>query len=1002
MLSLGKLAAGQQQYYEAEVARGLEEYYSGEKEAPGEWMGAAAGRLGLEGEVGSVDFERVLSHEDPATGAPLACGRVQPKVVGFDATFSAPKSVSLLYGVGSPEVSNEVRNAHDAAVAAAVSVLEVHAAVGRRGAAGCWSVAGEGLVGAAFRHRTSRAGDPQLHTHVVVPNLVQAASDGRWSALDAARGLYPWARPVGHLYEAQLRWELTRRLGVGWGPVRNGIAEVDGIPRPVLEEFSTRRREISDHLAERVLSSARSAQIAAYATRRAKDRTTAPHSLFEEWRAKAAALGVTATSLDGVCHRSSLEPPVPGSPEAAALFAVLAGPEGVTARRSTFTYGRLLEAVCDRLPGGGRVEDVVALADGFLRSGHVVELDPGEQAVARRADGRPIPGLDTEPRWTTQEMVATEQRVLDAVARGQGAQAGTVRPDLVQAALARRPELAGEQSAMVEHLCGSGNGVDVVIGLAGAGKTTALAIAADAWRRAGYRVTGAALAARTALALQEATGAESLTMVRLLGRLDRGELVLTLGDVVLVDEAGMVGTRHLARLVDHADGAGAKLVLIGDPRQLPELDAGGTLRALEHRTGAVALTVNRRQQQPWERRALADFRHGNPAHALAAYRTNDRIHTTSDGDALRADLVAAWATDRRCGAALMVAGTRAEVEDLNRRARTLLQQTGEVGPDQVTLAGRCFAVGDTVLALRNDPAAGLLNGTRGRLEQIDTRRQVLVVRTDHDRGTVGVPFRYGNDGHLAHGYAMTVHKAQGVTADTCRVLVGDAMTREQLYTALSRGRSENHLYLEDPDRRALDRHARELTPTADQVLQSAVQRSGSQHMAIDDHGDRLVPHSALQAEQQRLQQIRSAQPHDPRRQLLALAEERQALRRQLSEINRTKTNVCRQLNDLGPFGRYLHSRTHATLEGQLRQLDNVADVHADRLGEVQAQRDQLQPALRRWTAWHADHKHDLDRLSALNLHIGITAALKHRPQERLLENRPPGISSEPPDMELSP
>lgn len=185
------------------------------------------------------------------------------------------------------------------------------------------------------------------------PNLVRATSDGRWSALDAARGLYPWARPVGHLYEAQLRWELSRRLGGGWGPVGNGIAEVDGVARPVLEAFSTRRREIREHLAERGLSSARSAQIATYATRRPKH-VTAVESLFDRWRPKAAELGTTARTLDGVCHHRSVEPPRPGSLEAAVLFADLAGPEGVTATRSTFTYGRLLEAVCDRLPAGGR------------------------------------------------------------------------------------------------------------------------------------------------------------------------------------------------------------------------------------------------------------------------------------------------------------------------------------------------------------------------------------------------------------------------------------------------------------------------------------------------------------------------------------------------------------------------------------------------------------------------------------------------------------------------
>ena len=151
-----------------------------------------------------------------------------PKVPGFDVTFCAPKSVSLLFALGEPEASNEVRNAADAAVAASMSVFEAEAARARRGQGGRERHQAEGFVGAAFRHRTSRAGDPHLHTHVVLANLVYCADDQRWSALDA-RAAVRVGQTVGHLYEAQLRGELTRRLGVAWGPMRNGIADIAGI-----------------------------------------------------------------------------------------------------------------------------------------------------------------------------------------------------------------------------------------------------------------------------------------------------------------------------------------------------------------------------------------------------------------------------------------------------------------------------------------------------------------------------------------------------------------------------------------------------------------------------------------------------------------------------------------------------------------------------------------------------------------------------------------------------
>ena len=188
MPSIGKLLPGRAEYYIGTVANGVEDYYTGAGEAPGQWIGTSADRLGLSGQVDAEQLHRVLDFKDPTTGERLTRGHAVPKVVGFETTFCDPKSVSLLFGLGDPEVSNEVRNAHDVAVARALEIYE-SIAQGRRGAGGHHTVEGEGFVGAAFRHRTSRNLDPHLHTHVVVANLVHAAEDDRWSALDG-RPLY--------------------------------------------------------------------------------------------------------------------------------------------------------------------------------------------------------------------------------------------------------------------------------------------------------------------------------------------------------------------------------------------------------------------------------------------------------------------------------------------------------------------------------------------------------------------------------------------------------------------------------------------------------------------------------------------------------------------------------------------------------------------------------------------------------------------------------------------
>ncbi len=264
-MSIGKLAVGQQQYYLDAVAA-QEDYYTASGEVPGRWLGSGCAELGVAGQVAPVDLHAVLSGLDPATLEPMgAANRRRP---GFDLTFSPPKSVSVLYALGGEEVAASVVAGHDAAVDAAVAYLERTAAWGRTGHDGLVRVATSGFVAAAFRHRTSRAGDPQVHTHVLVANLAHRA-DGRWGALDA-RALYHQAGCAGHLYRAVLRHELTTRLGVAWAEPIRGLAELAGIPSRVLRAFSRRRMEVVAAMVEAGVTSPRAAQVATLATRKAK------------------------------------------------------------------------------------------------------------------------------------------------------------------------------------------------------------------------------------------------------------------------------------------------------------------------------------------------------------------------------------------------------------------------------------------------------------------------------------------------------------------------------------------------------------------------------------------------------------------------------------------------------------------------------------------------------------------------------------------------------------
>ncbi|MGH9015363.1 MAG: MobF family relaxase [Acidimicrobiia bacterium] len=839
MLSLGKLAPGQQEYYLDTIARGAEEYYTGAKEAPGEWIGRSAERLVLFGEVDEVSLGRILEQRNPWTGERLTRAQGAPSVPGFDATFCAPKSVSLLFALGEPEASNEVRNAHDAAVSAALAVLEGEAARCRRGRGGTERHEAEGFVAAAFRHRTSRAGDPHLHTHVLVANLVYAPPDGRWSALDA-RGLYGWAKTVGYLYEAQLRAELTRRLAVDWTPVVNGIADVEGIPHEVLRAFSQRRQQIEMHMEEHGETGARAAQVATYATRAAKDVEVDPVNLLPEWRDRAERLGLDDAALAAVFGRgrSRRPAPVPGTIHAEALFRHLAMPTGLTAQAATFGRREVLEGICAALPEGATVTEVLRLADAFLASPHVVALGPCSGLrtcdVIRRGDGTLVASHADEERWTTPEMLATERRLLDLAVTRQRERVGIARDAHVRAAIGSRPWLSSEQIDMIRHLTSSGAGVDVVEGVAGSGKTSALCVARESWTASGKPVVGCALAARAAANLEQGTGIRSMTLDRLLGHLDHhGPSSLRASSVIVVDEAAMVGTRKLARLLDHAAAAGAKVVLVGDHHQLPEIDAGGAFAGLASRLNRTELVENRRQRVAWERAALAELRTGEPDHAFAAYQAHGRVHHERDTERLKERLVEDWWTARaRHHDSIMIAGRNTDVDDLNRRARHQLAASGHIGPDQIIAAGRAFAVGDEILATRNDYRLGVLNGTRATITGIDSTTGTITARTT-ERDLV-LPRTYADAGHLTHAYAVTFHKAQGITTTEAFVLADDTLDRERAYTGLSRGTQCNSLYVADPpDDRADERHASE--PVSDAVARArrTIARIRAEPMAID-------------------------------------------------------------------------------------------------------------------------------------------------------------------------
>jgi conjugative relaxase-like TrwC/TraI family protein len=824
VLNIGKLAAGQQAYY-LDLAR-VDDYYTGRGEAPGRWFGALAPALGLESVVDAGDLTALLEHRSPATGEKLNKARMP----GFDLTFRAPKSVSILYGLGEAgTVTGEVVAAHEAAVDAAIGYLERTVCRTRRFIdREITPVEGDGFVAAGFRHQTSRAGDPTLHTHVLVANATRTP-DGRWGALDA-RPIYDHAKTAGFLYQAQLRAELTRRLGVEWLPVAKGCADVAGIPRDLIDVFSQRRAEILDAMEARAEHSPRAAQIAALDTRKAKVYDVDANALRTDWAARAHEAGFGVPDLAELLGRGVRREPQVWS--VASLFDDLASASGVTEHASTFGRRDVVRAIAERLPDGGDVTVIEDLADSFLSDARLVALDTSH-----------------ELRWTTSELLATEARLVVRGSDLQDAGAGVAIPLAVDLALAERPSISDEQADMVRWLTTSGAGIDPVIGAAGTGKTYTLDATRAAWEASRFRVFGAALSARAAAELRAGSGIASTTITKLLGQLDDGRLVLDDRSVVVIDESGMVGTRTLDAISRHTAAAGAKLVLVGDTAQLPEIDAGGSFRALTEQLPAAQLVENRRQIHEWERYALDDLRNGNITEAVAAYDGQGRIVISDNADALRQRLADDWATAHLAGEnAVMIASHRADVRDLNDRARDRLDTAGRLGDRRLRIDGREFAIGDHVLATgRNHYDLDILNGDLGVVTRLTERG--VTFRCERVDGERTMPTEQIVDGYLDHGYARTNYKTQGATADRVFTLGDDGdLDQQAAYTALSRGRIENRLYMLEPDEdlQALldpNQHVPQRALGRERILEHVaheLSRDRSQHRATEH----LDPHAA--------------------------------------------------------------------------------------------------------------------------------------------------------------
>jgi conjugative relaxase-like TrwC/TraI family protein len=863
---------------------------------PGDWAVPVADRARIRTEVAREFFvaEYGRPPEDARELAATIAKHSRPKtqaVAGYDLTFSPVKSVSALWAVADRSTAAKIERAHRAAVGDALRFIEQHALYTRLGTNGVRQVEVRGLVAAAFTHRDSRAGDPDLHTHVAVANKVQT-SDGRWLSIDG-RILFKATVAASETYNTALENHLRTSLGVRFterpnpDPRLRPVREIVGVDPALNARWSARRAAIETRRGElaadfqrvhgRPPTPVESLKLAQQATLETRDTKHEPRALTQQkaaWLAQASQVLGGPQAVQHMVHTALHPDPVVGAPVndrwvKDAAGRVLAAMED---RRSTWQIWhvraeaqRQVRAVELKAEQSERLVDL--LVGDVLGNLSVSLARPNdgitEPAMLQRSDGTSVYSVAGSELFTSTRIPDAEQRLVEIAGRYDG---HTISPAAVDAALlqasANGVTLNAGQVALVRQMATSGGRLQLAIAPAGTGKTTAMQTLAAAWTEAGGNVIGLAPSAAAAAQLRDQINAHTDTLAKLTwsaGQHDLPEWARRIGPstLVVIDEAGMADTLTLDAAVDFIVGRGGSVRLVGDDQQLAAIGAGGVLRDIAHTHGAVRLTELHRFTDPAEGFASLALRDGRPE-ALGFYVDQQRIHV-GDLTALTEEVFSAWQTDRTSGLdAIMLASTRELVSQLNQRARAhrLTAEPDSDEPEASRLAmladGNPASAGEQVITrannrtLRMSATDWVKNGDRWTVLKV-SRSGGLTVRHHRNGRTVRLPASYVAES-VELGYATTVHTAQGVTADTMHGLATGEESRQQLYTMMTRGRIANHLYLQvvgDGDPHSLIRPETIHPSTATELLEQILARDGAPRSATTLQRDQHDPAARL-------------------------------------------------------------------------------------------------------------------------------------------------------------
>lgn len=762
MLSIG-IAQGS--YY---ASLSAEDYYHKGGEPPGVWHGEGAKELGLSGLVDKDEFLK-LCDGFALDGEPLTqnAGKESHRA-GWDLTFSAPKSVSVLWSQADEETRHKIQDAQLKAVQKAVDYLEAEAGFTRRGKGG-GEIEKCKLVVATFEHGTSRAQDPQLHTHGVLLNI-GIREDGTTGSLET-RAIYQAKMLAGALYRAELADLLRESLNVGIEKTKTAF-EIKGVSKPLMEEFSKRREAI---LTEMENNGATGAVRAAHftLTTREKKAHVAREILFEKWQEIGRKEEFFSSNVVGQGNFFTLTELAEAKP------IIRESVERLTSSQAYFSEKTLLRIAAEEAVGKFGIEAIREKVSNYLENEAI--------SLGRAQNG--------EMYYTTPEIDALEKLMIfqvEAAKEGWHGSPGIFRETVVSDKLNTE-----QKQALFSITGGNESSIKVVSGMAGTGKTTLLRSAREVWEAEGYEVKGAALAAVAAKGLQEGAGIKSDTLHSTLFGIEKGFIEITGKTILVVDEAGMIGTRQMAELVEAAAKAKAQLVLVGDEKQLQPIEHGNPFKAISEIVGKSELTDIKRQNELWARDAVKDFAFGRAAEGLKAYADKELLFIRDSRAEAIQKLVADWTRERTqdLKESLMLAGTKADVKKINSLAqeKRIIRQELKT-TDSVLIDNQKIFVNDRVVFTKNKKTIGVRNGEFGTVKEIDTMNETLKITLDNgNRVKVWLP-SYNS---IQLGYAITTHKAQGVTVDRSYILAGGSMQdRELSYVQMSRSRTQTKIYAE--------------------------------------------------------------------------------------------------------------------------------------------------------------------------------------------------------------